>query len=60
MEGEGKYGFQTQTKYEGEMKDGMFHGKGTLFFTNGSKYEATWENGKALEVKSIVLKLFVL
>jgi hypothetical protein len=32
------------------MKDGEFHGKGTLFFPNGSKYDATWENGIAIEV----------
>ena len=50
MEGKGKYEFPTETKYEGDMKDGMFHGKGTLFFPNGSKYEATWENGIAIEV----------
>ncbi|XP_053733944.1 MORN repeat-containing protein 5 isoform X4 [Synchiropus splendidus] len=29
------------------MKDGMFHGKGVLFFPNGNKYEAIWENGIA-------------
>ena len=50
MEGKGKYEFPTETKYEGDMKDGMFHGKGTLFFPNGSKYDATWENGIAVEV----------
>ena len=51
MEGKGKYNFPTETKYEGEMKDGMFHGKGVLFFPNGSRYEATWENGVATEVR---------
>ena len=50
MEGKGEYTFPTETRYEGEMKDGMFHGKGTLFFPNGSKYDATWENGIAIEV----------
>ncbi|XP_037340579.2 MORN repeat-containing protein 5 isoform X2 [Pungitius pungitius] len=47
MDGKGVYTFPTATKYEGEVKDGMFHGKGVLHFPNGSKYEATWENGKA-------------
>ena len=28
----------------------MMHGKGTLFFENGGKYEATWDNGIATEV----------
>ena len=51
MEGQGKYNFPTETRYEGEMKDGMFHGKGTLFFPNGSKYVASWDNGIATEVK---------
>lgn len=51
MEGKGNYEFPTETKYEGEMKDGMFHGKGTLFFPNGSKYDATWENGVAVQVR---------
>jgi hypothetical protein len=32
------------------MKDGMLHGKGTLFFENGGKYDATWVNGVAVEV----------
>ena len=51
LEGKGDYNFPTGTKYEGEMKDGMFHGKGTLHFTNGSKYEATWEEGQVKEVR---------
>ncbi|KAK2571222.1 MORN repeat-containing protein 5 [Acropora cervicornis] len=40
MEGQGEYQLppSLETKYVGEMKDGMFHGKGTLFFSNGSKY----------------------
>ncbi|KAM8871404.1 MORN repeat-containing protein 5 isoform 3-T3 [Synchiropus picturatus] len=46
-DGFGEYTFPTGTKYEGEMKDGMFHGKGVLFFPNGNKYEAVWENGIA-------------
>uniref|UniRef100_A0A8C5ET49 MORN repeat-containing protein 5 n=1 Tax=Gouania willdenowi TaxID=441366 RepID=A0A8C5ET49_GOUWI len=43
----GEYTFPTGTKYVGQMKDGTFNGKGVLHFTNGSKYEATWENGMA-------------
>ena len=53
MEGKGNYTFPTETRYEGDMRDGMFHGKGTLFFPNGSKYEATWENGIAIEVVTL-------
>ena len=50
LEGKGNYTFPTETRYEGDMKDGMFHGNGTLFFPNGSKYEAKWDNGIAVEV----------
>ena len=51
MEGKGTYTFPTETRYEGEMLDGMFHGKGTLFFPNGSRYVATWKEGRAIEVR---------
>ena len=54
MEGKGKYDFPTETRYEGDIKDGMFHGVGTLYFPNGSKYQATWENGKVVEVSKIM------
>ena len=35
FDGKGKYDFSTGTKYDGELKDGMLHGKGMLFFENG-------------------------
>jgi len=46
MEGNGKYHFPTETKYEGSLKDGMFHGSGILFFPNGSKFDAEWCEGR--------------
>lgn len=46
IEGKGIYIFPTGTKYEGELKDGMFHGKGTLYFCNKSKYEGEWVKGR--------------
>ncbi|XP_074067751.1 MORN repeat-containing protein 5 isoform X2 [Macrotis lagotis] len=49
MEGKALYILPTETKYEGEMKDGMFHGKGTLYFPNGSRYDATWEKGRIIK-----------
>ncbi|XP_007474657.1 MORN repeat-containing protein 5 isoform X1 [Monodelphis domestica] len=49
MEGEAIYILPTDTKYKGLMKDGMFHGKGTLYFPSGSKYEATWEKGRIIK-----------
>ena len=50
FEPSGKYNFSTGTSYEGELKDGMFHGKGTLYFENGGKYEANWIDGIATDV----------
>ncbi|KAK2888384.1 hypothetical protein Q8A73_019832 [Channa argus] len=45
MEGNGAYTFPTETKYVGEMKNGMFHGKGGLFtFADGLQYhEKGWD-----------------
>ena len=36
----------------------MMHGKGTLFFENGGKYEATWDNGIATEVFKYIFSNF--
>ncbi len=33
-------------KYEGDLKDGKRHGKGTLTFKDGGKYVGDWKNGK--------------
>lgn len=52
MHGTGEYTFSTGTRYVGECRDGMFHGKGVMHFPNGTKYEATWENGRVVEVRS--------
>jgi len=35
--------------YEGEMKDGMFHGKGTITFSSGAKMEGLWSMGQLIE-----------
>ncbi|XP_013009028.2 MORN repeat-containing protein 5 isoform X1 [Cavia porcellus] len=49
MEGDAEYILPTETRYVGEMKDGMFHGKGTLYFPSGSRYDAIWEKGLAVK-----------
>ncbi|XP_070934384.1 MORN repeat-containing protein 5 isoform X2 [Macaca nemestrina] len=49
MEGKAKYILPTETIYVGEMKDGVFHGEGTLYFPSGSQYDAVWENGLAIK-----------
>lgn len=52
MEGKAEYILPTETRYIGDMKDGMFHGEGTLYFPNGSRFDATWDNGLAIKVNS--------
>jgi hypothetical protein len=39
--------------YEGEMKDGMFHGQGTIIFNNGAKIDGEWNNGILVKRKYI-------
>lgn len=53
MEGKAEYILPTETKYVGEMKDGMFHGQGTLYFPSGSRYDAVWEKGLVVKVTSL-------
>ncbi|EOD18200.1 hypothetical protein EMIHUDRAFT_196327 [Emiliania huxleyi CCMP1516] len=42
------------TVYTGSFVDGMFHGRGTLTFSNGGKYNATWERGRAVRDEGYV------
>ena len=44
-EGRGKYTYPHGEKYEGEWKNGKYHGQGTLTSPDGSKYEGEWKNG---------------
>ncbi|XP_069688230.1 MORN repeat-containing protein 5 [Periplaneta americana] len=37
--------------YEGEMKDGMFHGKGVLHYPNEGRVEGVWERGTMVSRK---------
>ena len=36
--------FPNGDKYEGEFKNGLFHGWGTLYYRNGDKYEGNFRN----------------
>lgn len=56
MEGSAEYILPTDTRYIGEMKDGMFHGEGTLFFPSGSRFDAIWKKGLVVKVTSWGLK----
>jgi hypothetical protein len=40
-------------QYNGEMRDGMFHGRGILTLKNGAKIDGVWENGVLVERKYI-------
>jgi len=48
MEGNGTYIFDNGNRYEGEFLDGMFHGKGVIYFKGAGKFEATWDHGKVV------------
>ena len=42
----GTYNYgENRDVYEGEFRDGKFHGQGKLIYKDGSVYEGTWENG---------------
>lgn len=36
-------------EYNGYMKDGIMHGKGTMTWPKGTRFEGTWEEGKAIK-----------
>ena len=36
--------WEDKSKYEGDWKDGMRHGKGTFYYTNGDKYVGDWKD----------------
>ena len=45
-EGRGKYTYPLGEKYEGEWKNGEYHGQGTFTLPDGEKYEGEWKNGE--------------
>ena len=44
--GYGVYKWSDGDKYEGEWKDGKFHGKGNYFYGNGSTFTGVYKHGK--------------
>jgi len=44
LEGYGTYTYSNGDKYEGQFKDGQFHGKGKLTYNDGGVAEGQWEN----------------
>ena len=38
--------FSSKGKYEGEMSEGWYHGKGTFLYENGVKYEGNFKKGE--------------
>ena len=45
----GTYIFPTGSLYEGEFRDGEFHGTGTLTFAHGGKFVGEWRKGEATD-----------
>jgi hypothetical protein len=41
----GTYAFKNGVKYEGEFRNGEFHGKGNLIYPHGGRFEGIWERG---------------
>lgn len=46
MNGYGKYTFPHGVVYEGEIKNGEFHGKGKLTYPKGQSIKGTFKNGE--------------
>ena len=47
MEGNGKIIYEDGDYFIGQFKNGLIHGKGTMYDSNGNiKYEGNWINGK--------------
>lgn len=42
MNGNGKFSWSDKSSYHGEWKDDKFHGKGTMTFSNGDKFEGQY------------------
>ncbi|KAK4883702.1 hypothetical protein RN001_007021 [Aquatica leii] len=51
MHGKGNFMFPHDVEYEGNLRDGMFHGDGTLTYPMGQKLEGTWNKGKLVDYK---------
>ena len=48
MDGKGRFTFPNGTVYDGELIDGEFHGKGTLYFPGRGRYVAEWDHGSVI------------
>lgn len=44
--GDGSWQDNSGLRYQGHFVDGEFHGTGTAWFADGSRYEGDWTNGK--------------
>lgn len=53
MEGKGRYKLPSGSIYDGEMKDGMYHGAGKITFPDGAMYCGTFSKGYPVSVTRI-------
>ena len=44
-DGQGTYIYPNGEKYEGDWKNGKYHGHGTYSWSNGNKYVGEWKGG---------------
>ena len=51
FEGQGKINFINGDEYNGEWKDNVFHGKGTMKYNDGTIFEGDCENKKFIKGK---------
>ena len=55
-EGSGKYTYPHGEKYEGEWKNGKYHGQGTYTFPNGGKYVGDGRKIKNMVKENLLLE----
>ena len=55
-EGSGKYTYPHGEKYEGECKNGKYHGQGTYTFPNGGKYVGDGRKIKNMVKENLLLE----
>ena len=53
IEGPGTFEWNDQTLFDGEFRNGLPHGEGTLKFLQGKTLVGLWEEGKNIKLKEV-------